>query len=88
MEKGINDMSVCGKCLYNKNCQFLAKYKIEPDGCSAFRSAEDFVEVVRCRNCIHLFSIIFGSYCQLLGKQMDKDDYCSYGERRKDNEID
>lgn len=86
MAKGINDMSVCGKCLYNKNCQFLAKYKIEPDGCTAFRNAEDFVSVVRCRNCIHLFSIIFGSYCQLLGKQMDKDDYCSYGERREDNE--
>lgn len=48
----------------------------------------DAVSVVRCWDCIHLFSIIFGSYCQLLGKQMDKDDYCSYGERRKDNEID
>lgn len=50
--------------------------------------AVDAVEVVRCRNCMHLFSIIFGSYCQLLGKQMDKDDYCSYGERRDENAVD
>ena len=51
-------------------------------------SVVDAVEVVRCKDCIHFFSIIFGSHCQLLGTQMDKDGYCSCGERREENEID
>ena len=87
MAKGINDMSVCGKCLYNKNCQFLAKYKIEPDGCSAFRNAEDFVEVVRCKDCRYRGD----EYeCPLLAfaEYTCDDEYCSDGERREDNEID
>ena len=50
--------------------------------------AVDAVSVVRCKDCIHFFSIIFGSHCQLLGTQMDKDGYCSCGERREGNAVD
>ena len=32
----------CEKCLYRKNCQFLAKYKkADVDGCTAFESEKD-----------------------------------------------
>ena len=35
--KGVSDM--CEKCLYKKNCQFLAKHKQSAvDGCTAFES--------------------------------------------------
>lgn len=83
-------MSVCGKCLYNKNCQFLAKYKIEPDGCTAFRNAEDFVDVVRCFRC--RFAVNkkengeFVTYCALdwgMRGVLDPNDYCSYGKEIK-----
>ena len=91
-------MSVCGKCLYNKNCQFLAKYKIEPDGCSAFRNAEDFVEVVRCGKCKHYYQYhVYETNeatgwgkCTLINMDinMTVGDYCSHGERKEENAID
>ena len=48
----------------------------------------DAVEVVRCKDCKHYY---FSERCSLLGQwpeepEMDKDDFCSYGERRTDNE--
>jgi hypothetical protein len=37
----------CETCLYNKNCQFLAKHKNTiVEGCSAYKNAADVVEVV------------------------------------------
>ena len=37
----------CETCLYNKNCQFLAKHqKAVVEGCTAYKSAADFVEVL------------------------------------------
>ena len=51
-------------------------------------SAVDAVKVVRCKDCEHYLSVMYGSHCQLSGTQMDKDGYCSYGERREGNEID
>lgn len=45
--------------------------------------AVDAVEVVRCKDCEHYLSVMYGSHCQLSGTEMDKDGYCSYGERRE-----
>ena len=39
-------------CLYNKNCQFLAKHqKTIVDSCTAYKDATNIVEVVRCKDC-------------------------------------
>ena len=50
----------------------------------------DVVEVVRCCNCIHLKidSIDRIPYCEIHSTKLDKfyvrtDDYCSYGERKE-----
>jgi hypothetical protein len=37
----------CETCLYNKNCQFLAKHRNTiVENCSAYKNAADVVEVV------------------------------------------
>ena len=46
---------------------------------------EDFVKVVRCKDCYYFTS---GKYCGLnTGEATNEDDYCSYGVRRS-NEND
>lgn len=37
----------CETCLYNKNCQFLAKHKkAEVTGCTAYENAAEYTRVV------------------------------------------
>jgi acyl-coenzyme A synthetase/AMP-(fatty) acid ligase len=62
-------------------CRFSAS-------CGAYKKAETFVEIVRCKDCKH-----WGRYeptsvsgrCRFECKMRMEDDFCSYGER-KDNE--
>lgn len=44
--------------------------------------AVDAVEVVRCRQCNHM---IEKGWCSLHNTPMNRDDFCSYGERRADD---
>lgn len=55
---------MCEKCLYRKNCQFLAKQKpCKVEGCTAFKSEKelraDTVSEIRARVAVH-----FGTYCE------------------------
>lgn len=50
--------------------------------------AVDAVEVVRCKDCEYYLSVMYGSHCELSGIEMDKNGYCSYGERREENAVD
>lgn len=63
-----------------------------------FSPSADIVEVVRCKDCIHAQNMPLG-LCYLHTEPYDNakgykgdavcvepDDYCSYGERREDNE--
>lgn len=62
-------MEICDKCLYKKNCQFLAKHKQSSvDGCTAFESEKDFradvIEEYRKR-----VNAKMGKHTHLLGKE-------------------
>ena len=48
----------------------------------------DVVEVVRCKDCKECFTRANGTnYCRRTGRYASADDFCSYGERRgNDNE--
>lgn len=85
-------MCACEKCLYNKNCQYLLTHKTAPDECTAFKSSEDFVEVVRCRYCVNNPRISTKTkgmvWCRKFRSEVRPDDFCSYGERREENAID
>lgn len=76
----------CKKCLYRANCQFLAKHKgAEVEGCTAFKDAADFVEVVRCKDCEYR-SYKDGKYYEcprhFTTIYVKGSDFCSYGERK------
>ena len=83
---------MCETCLYNKNCQFLAKHpKTIVDGCTVYKDATNVVEVVRCKDCKYAFMTIDGEevkYCDMFdsdyGVYFDKNHFCSYGERKND----
>lgn len=56
----------------------------------------DAVEVVRCKDCrfyeqgveyYHYDGIGAKDVCRLYKRQMQEDDFCSYGERRNDNDL-
>ena len=49
----------------------------------AARKSKDIVEVVRCKNCTAYDKKEF--YCEKLGITCMQNDFCSYGERRKDD---
>ena len=71
---------MCETCLYNKNCQFLAKHpKLTVDGCTAYKDATNIVEVVRCKDCKYF---VEEEFCMGIGIICKFDDFCSYGERR------
>ena len=46
----------------------------------------DAVEVVRCKDCKHYYYSAYAMrcVCDFDNKEWDKDDFCSYGERRTD----
>ena len=50
--------------------------------------AVDAVEVVRCKDCNYLRpdSAIFHEHCGVFGVMVAKDDFCSFGKRRADDE--
>lgn len=60
--------------------------KVE-DVCDYLKNKADFVEVVRCKECMFSEDAEYDQgikpcVCRLLKRQMQPTDYCSYGERR------
>lgn len=77
-------MSKCEKCLYNKNCQFLAAHKnADVEGCTAFDDKDDFVKVkhghwVLLDDCANA-----GVYCSVCHKKVYKEQYANVKEKSK-----
>lgn len=82
----------CEDCIYY---DILCKDTLQDDElqlCDSFKNKADFIEVVRCKNCIHgEVSIIartkggketWGCYCNVSNKVTDVDAYCSCGKKR------
>lgn len=59
------------------------------DGVKAqYEATKDAVEVVRCKDCIHYESDGGAMMvCNVTDMVCDNDDYCSYGERREESEV-
>jgi hypothetical protein len=63
----------------------------EVGGCPAFKSNDDFMEVVRCKDCKHYKPQSKSAHwnskalycCRSATVKMKPDDFCSYGERRE-----
>lgn len=64
--------------------------QIESCSYTVIKDTADVVEVVRCKDCKHYGGITFGGVCRKYSGcdtkvYTDKDHYCSYGERRKND---
>ena len=53
---------------------------------SDYAEMVEYVEVVRCKDCKHYYYSAYAMrcVCDFDNKEWDKDDFCSYGERRTD----
>lgn len=84
-----NKKTICPRCIHNNVC--IANANQPCFECN------QFMEVVRCRDCKHWSEDQYGCVCSLHSQKENEDypafevemlphDFCSYGER-KDNEI-
>jgi hypothetical protein len=88
----------CKDCVYSPICKLYADFGVtdvpyeENDICKLFRSKIDFVEVVRCKNCKHFCKDLNDESCGICDAEtsccvtVDVNDFCSYGERRSEDE--
>jgi hypothetical protein len=89
----------CKDCLYFKDVcnNYLADCTEHGEGdrvfypCTKFRNKADFVEVVRCKDCRYFDKGFINNngffVCSASGMEITETDFCSYGERRKDDEA-
>ena len=80
-------MTLCEKCIHGDICAdrdcVCADDEIALKHCANFKNKADFVEVVRCKDCIHRNEDDFRSfYCRKDDVGCKDDDFCSYGERK------
>ena len=90
------DFKTCEDCV---GYQFCSSYYTESEIkdvsiggdirnlCGWFEDKENFVEVVRCKDCKFYekaeYDEGFKTVCRLYKRQMQENDYCSYGERKE-----
>ena len=78
----------CERCIHEELCdqpgrQLWGHLTKETD-CSDFKDRQNYVEVVRCKDCKRYCKSAIGSDdCLLLCVDVKPDDYCSHGERRE-----
>ena len=83
-------IKTCGDCIHADLCEkdvTLSEFNRNNAAyCEGFRSAENFVEVVRCKDCkhenVHRAISDKCTWCEYWGIDPDFDDFCSYGERK------
>lgn len=62
-----------------------------PNGCENFKNKANFVEVVRCKDCVYWECRGYDGRCEayhngLIRDYTNYDDFCSYGEKRSEEE--
>lgn len=78
--KDCEHYEVCMDFTTLKESEFCQNYDKQEDLCDYFKNKADFVEVVRCKDCLHFD----GEGCLKTHGEFEPNpiDYCSYGERR------
>ena len=95
-------MATCKECIHFDVCELFAnpdKPQSEDNGCYGFKHKDEFVQVVRCKDCQYqrplnrkdAYENLFIDGCVWCLEDDDgvgADDFCSFGERRATNEAD
>ena len=80
-------MSICKDCLHNEVCKYGENRSngmfCTGEKCKQYKPTADVVEVVRCKDCTE-WDEESQECSHWYGFRAD--DYCSYGERREENE--
>lgn len=77
----------CYDCLHCEVCSGIGSCSYhcsDVSKCKHFRNKADFVEVVRCKDCIHSKESPMRIICQKYGRDVNEDGYCNYGERKEE----
>ena len=79
------DNQVCGEFEFVTN----VNYEDMKEWCGSFKNKADFVEVVRCRDCKGCWILQDGTrVCIRTLKSVEQDNFCSYGKRKEQNDVD
>ena len=92
-------MATCKECIHFEVCEpYTAPDESYPEvgGCYGFKNKDEFVQVVRCKDCKHYKPQNQGAhrncttpYCmRMVAVKVSPSAFCSYGERRATNEAD
>ena len=89
-------MTTCRECIHFEVCEpYTAPDESYPEvgGCRVFKNKDEFVQVVRCKECKYLTRLARGGYgyalqCGYRGHLTYENDYCAGGRRRATNEAD
>ena len=85
-------MATCKECIHFEVCEpYTAPNESYPEvgGCYGFKSKDEFVQVVRCKECSYYQPTEGGKpLCVLHTIAVARDDFCSNGARRATNEAD
>lgn len=75
-------MNSCINCIHRTFCAVSSTGAV----CSTFKDKENFVEVVRCKDCTQCYhNEYLGTYrCGRFMAVVDPNNYCSYGTRKND----
>lgn len=95
-------MSTCKDCLHYEVCYILVvcndiEQHIKEVGCDYFKPKADYIEVVRCKDCVHATELNeYEKRCYIEGcvacRQIHQNsertimlptDFCNYGERKE-----
>jgi hypothetical protein len=89
----------CKCCYHFQVCANILKQQLFIRGilgeenpiCEQFIPTDNVVAVVRCKDCKHYGGVAYGFVCRKYSGAdtkvcTEKDHYCSYGERREENE--
>lgn len=87
MRMTCKDCIHCDVCLLCKEINADKAVRMFDFDCPEFRGKADFVEVVRCGKCKHwiYWADEKRCSCDLHHTHTSRDDFCGYGERRKEN---
>lgn len=69
----------CKECLYREVCPFHLKDE-DAERCKTFEPKDDYVKVVRCKDCANRGNII--NWCKTQARYTKDDEYCSQGKRK------
>ena len=83
-------MELLKKADKNAEMKFITDYEDAILDNAEYLIANDVVPVVRCKDCKHCRKDAFFDYCDKYSRPFDKlyvekDHFCSYGERKEDN---